>query len=402
MINNIDSRVLNVILLSLINVIKQISGVELVKKHIYSSNDCLTINSDLLLIKLTGDLNADIIIKFDEKLKKVVIENFLKNYSKINESDNDKIMHSAFMEIGNLISAKISNFLAVDKKNVNISSVEFINKKDEITYETIFAIEMTAEHGDLGIYLGIKELKFEKSISFIFFGFSEESVEEITNEFIPKGFEIYYAQTNGEFLEQIKSRKFDIAVIDFYVVNQELKLFLKSFFSQLDYKINLIFGVTKVDTIKFQGLSTSSENYQIIGLFLKTYSIKEVITYIYTILQKIGIKPDDRRKHIRVSIKENSRFFVSVNEKDIKFTAKLLDISLGGFKGEFDKIDNKDNIFVGKVFNSADLFLKYNRLKVNCKIVYVSDNCFSASFVNLLDQDKNIISNAIFKILSNK
>lgn len=398
----IDGRVLNIILLSAINVVKQISNIDLVKKHIFSTQNNLTINSDLLLIKLSGDIDGDILIKFDEQLKSKILENFLKDFSSMNDSNNSSVVQSAFNEIGNLISAKISNFLGADNKKVNISSVDFLKQKDEISYESIFTVEMTSNFGDLAIYLGINELKFERSISFIFFGFSEESMEELTNEFIPKGFEIYYSQNAAEFITLIKSKKIDIAVIDFYVVNQEVKFFLKSCFSALDYKINLIFGVTKLDTIKFQGLPTNSDNYQLIGLFLKTFSIKEIINYIYNILQKIGIKPDDRRKHIRVAIADNNRFFISVNDKEFKFTAKLLDISLGGFKAEFDKNSEKKDISIGKLINSADLFLKYNRLKVSCKIVYMSENSFSASFVNLVDTDKNIISNAIFKILSNK
>jgi CheY-specific phosphatase CheX len=404
--NIIDGRVLNIVLLSAINVIKQISGTNLVKKHIYTSNESLTVNSDLLLIKLSGDIKGDIIIKFDENLKDNVLQNFLKNFSNnqmnVDKKSEEELKHSAFLEIGNLISAKISNFLFADSKKVDISSVTFVSEKDEIFYESIFAVEMTSNIGDLSIFLGINEIKFERSISFIFYGFSEELIEEITNEFIPKGFEIYYAENSKNFIEQIQNKKFDIAVIDFYVVNQDFKIFLKSYFSSLKYKINLIFGITKLDALKFQGIPTNSENYQLIGLFLKTFSTKEIIGYLYSVLQKIGIKPDDRRKHVRVNISDNSRFFISVNEKNCKFTAKLKDISIGGFRAELDSPENKDKIEVGKILNSADMFLKYNRLKVNCKILYIKDNTFSASFVNLIEQDKNLISNSIFKILCNK
>lgn len=402
----IDGRVLNIILLSSINVIKQISGINLVKKHIFTCNNNLLVNSDLLLIKITGDISGDIIIKFDEKLKNNVLSNFfktfIKNENSIDNNNEEELKNSAYKEIGNLISAKISNFLFADGKKVDISSVLFLPDKDEIFYETIFAVEMTSEQGDLSIFLGINEIKFERSISFIFFGFSEESIEEITNEFIPKGFEIYYAENHKNFVELIKSKKFDIAVIDFYVVNQDFKIFLKSYFSGLNYKINLIFGITKIDALKFQGIPASSEYYQLIGLFLKTFSTKEIVNYIYSILRKIGIKYDDRRKDIRVNISDNSRFFVSVNDKDIKFSAKLKDISLGGFRAEFDNPEIKEKLQVGKILNSVDMFLKYNRLKVSCKIVYISDKYFSASFVNLIDQDKNLISNSIFKILCNK
>lgn len=400
--NIIDARVLNIILLSAINVIKQISGIDLIKKHIFSAQENLSINADILLIKISGDINGDFVLKFDKNLKEKVLEGFLKNFSEFKESNNAELEHSAFVEIGNLITAKISNYLSVDKKNVDISSVQFISKKDEINYENIFGIDLTSNWGELSIYLGIKELKLERSLVFLFFGFSEELIEEITNEFIPKGFEIYYTQSHGECIEILKSKRIDIAIIDFYVINQDLKIFLKSYFSAIQYKINLIFGITKIDTIKFQGIPTNSENYQIIGLFLKTFSKKEIINYIYSILQKIGIKTNDRRKHVRVNITDNSRYFVSVNEKDIKFTAKLKDISLGGFRAEIDNLENKNALTIGRVLNSVDMFLKYNRLKISCKIVSVNENIFSASFVNLIEQDRNIISNSIFKILCNK
>ncbi|MFN3412401.1 MAG: PilZ domain-containing protein [Exilispira sp.] len=404
--NIIDGRVLNIILLSSINVVKQISNVDLTKKHIFTSSKNLPVNGDLLLIKFSGDINGDIIIKFDINLKKVILSNFVKNigqsdYTKNDEVDKD-LNHSAFMEIGNLISAKITNLLFADGKKVDISSVLFFPDKDEIFYESIFAVEMASAHGELSIYLGINELKYQRSVSFIFWGFTEELIEEIINDFIPKGMEVYYAENPKDFIEQTKSRKFDIAVIDFYIVNQDFKIFLKSYFSSLDYKINLIFGITKIDALKFQGIPANSQNYQLIGLFLKTFSVREIINYIYSILQKIGIKADDRRKDIRVNISDNNRYFVSINEKDLKFTAKLKDISIGGFRAELDSDEYKNKIQIGKIFNSVDMFLKYNRLKVNCKIVYVKDNTFSASFVDLIDQDKNIISNSIFKILCNK
>ncbi len=407
----IGGNELNMILLSAINVIKQISNVELTKKHIFSSHESLTINADLLLIKLSGDITGDILIKFDNNLKKIVLEKFLNNYSEIKDSKNTELENSAFNEIGNLISAKMTNFLSVENKKVDISSVSFIPSKEEIFYESIFAINMTSDFGDLSIYLCLNEIKYERSISFIFYGFSEDSMEEIINDFIPKGFEVYYAQNSTEFLNQIKSKKFDIAVIDFYVVYQDFNIFLKSYFSSLDYKINLIFGVTKLDTIKFQGISANSDKYQIIGLFLKTFSIKEIVKYIYSILQKIGIRANDRRKHVRVILSDNTRYFVTVDEKNYKFTAKLLDISMGGFKAQIDITKEKDkneNKVIKKIpeisslLNNVDMFLKYNRLKVSCKVVYSNDKCFSVSFINLTEQDKNTLANVIFKILCNK
>ncbi len=402
----INAKDLNIILLSSVSVVKQISGIDLIKKNIYTSFKSLSVNSELLLIKLSGDLVGDILIKFDNNLKETILKKFLEKYN-LAEGSNKNIEHSAFKEIGNLITAKITNFLAVDNKKVEISSVIYLPSVDEIYYETIFVIEMKSEFGNLAVFLGIREIKIERSLSFIFYGFSEESMEEIINEFIPRGFEIYYAQTSHEFLENIKSKKFDIAVIDFYVINQDLNLFLKSYFSAINYKINLIFGVTKIDAAKFQGIPSSSDKYQLIGLFLKTFSIKEIIKYIYTILHKIGIKPDDRRKDVRVSISDKTRYFVSVNEKNLKFTARLIDISLGGFKAEFDNLKDIDENFklkltIGTLLKDVDLFLKYSRVKVSCKVVYLDDKYFSVSFVNLVDQDRNTISNAIFKILCNK
>ena len=114
--NLISGKELNIILLSAINVIKQISNIELTKKHIYSSSQSLTVNSDLLLIKLSGDIIGDILIKFDSNLKKSVLEKFTGSFTDDNDSGNIEILHSAFNEIGNLISAKIVNFLSADKK----------------------------------------------------------------------------------------------------------------------------------------------------------------------------------------------------------------------------------------------------------------------------------------------
>ncbi len=398
----IDGKIINISLLACVNVLKQIANIDITKKSIFIAKESYSINSDLLKIGLKGDLNGDILIAMNPVLKKKVVDAFTEQYKQLTNSDSIDIEQSAFEEIGNIIVAKISAYLVQIQKKTDITTVKYLSNVKEINYENIAVIDMSSPDGNISICIGINEIQFTRSISFLFFGFSEDSMEDITTQFIPKGFEVYFSPTIESFISTLSQKKIDIAIIDFYAVKPDLSRFLKSTLSALTYKVNLIFGVTKLDAPKLKEVPASDEKYQIIGIYLKTFSLNEMIKYIFTVIEKIGVKADDRRKHIRVCITPNNRYYVRIKDKAANFNARLVDISLGGFRAEIDLDDNMSHLFIGKELETVDIFLKFNRLITSCKVVSIDKKYFSVSYNNLTDQEKNIISQTIFKLLSEK
>ena len=188
----IDGKIINISLLACVNVLKQIANIDITKKSIFIAKESYSIDSDLLKIGLKGDLNGDILIAMNPALKKKVVDAFTEQYKQLADSDSIDIEQSAFEEIGNIIVAKISAYLVQIQKKTDITTVKYLSNVKEINYEKIAIIDMSSPDGNISICIGINEIQFTRSISFLFFGFPEDSMEDITTQFIPKGFEVYF------------------------------------------------------------------------------------------------------------------------------------------------------------------------------------------------------------------
>lgn len=400
----LDAQLINVFTLSVVNVFKEFSDIVPKKKNVYLIKEEKKIIGQGLVIKITGKISGDIIIDVNENLYKKIITQYKEKYpdiaENISEEDIKEIDQSIFTEIGNAIVSKISAYLYKLNKKSDISTPVVIPKGESIQYENIAIIEMSTPYGGFQLCLGLGKSELGRNVSLLLYGLNTEITEFLTTKFIPLGIEIISSTTKEGLVKYLKEKKIDLFIIDFYAIKVNPEIFLNSIISGLDYVVQIIFGVNKLEFQKLKTMKLATKTYQVIGIYPKTYSQEQLFEHIITYLKKIGISANEKRKHIRVNIPEKTRYFIAFKIGDQLKKARLIDLSVGGAKCLLDNEEDAKFIKVGLKLNSVDMFLKYQRLIIDCTIVNKSGASFGISFNNIIEQDLQTISKVIFKILS--
>lgn len=400
----LDAQLINVFTLSVINVFKQFSDIIPKKKNVFLIKEEKKIFGKGLIIKITGTISGDIIIDFNENLYKKIIAQYKEKYpditNNLSEEDAKEIEQSIFTEIGNSIVSKISAYLYKLNKKSEISVPKLLSKGDSIQYNNIAVIEMTTPYGGFQLCLGLGKSEFGRNVSLLLYGLNKEITEFLTTKFIPLGIEIISSSTKEGIIKYLKDKKIDLFIIDFYAIKENPEMFLNSVISELNYIVKIIFSVNKIEFQKLKSIKLATKAYQVVGIFPKTYSQKQLFEHIIGYLKKIGINTNEKRKHIRVNIPEKTRYFIAFKIGDQLKKARLIDLSIGGAKCLLDNEEDAKYIKIGLKLNSVDMFLKFQRLIIDCTVVNKNGASFGISFNNLLEQDLQTISKVIFKILS--
>jgi|YNPMSStandDraft_1061717.scaffolds.fasta_scaffold02993_2 CheY-specific phosphatase CheX len=405
----LDGKIINVLTLGVLATVKSFSDINLVKNAVYLLKGEMEVKWFGIKIPIAGDFNGHIITFFDEGIKNKLEEDFSKlldrskdeNIHK-NAADNINLSNSILSEISNTISGRISAYFSQINVKADIGIPEIIDpsKTKELNYENIAIIDFKSDYGYFKIVLGLKEIKYERNLTFALYGLKPQTIEYITTNFIPRGFEVVASDDLKLLAYYVKNKKIDFFLVDFYTIENNPESFILSLTSNIDYNLKFILGVTKVDLEKLKNIKLTGPNYSVIGIYPKTKSDQDLIETVNKILQKVGLNPDDRRKFIRVNINEQSRFFIAFKEGERLVKARIVDLSLGGAKCVFDNEQDINIVWVGRVLRSVDIFLKYNRVIADCSVVYKEGNIFSLCFNNLSNTDKETISLVIFKVLS--
>jgi len=399
----INGKIINIFTLGVLNTIKTFSSVELKKSSVYLLKESIPIQNLTIRIKLKGAVNGDILISFNENMQKRLVKDFSNQMEMENSEESDNSMRTSIIsEMGNTVAARISSYLSQVEMTSDIQPPNLIEpgQTKELNYENIAVIDFIGSDGLFQIGLGLKELEYQRNLTFMLFGLNSDTVEYITTNYIPRGFEVISSEDPKILAYHAKKKKIDFVLIDFYIIEHAPENFLKSLSSSLDYTLKVVMGVTKLDLTKLKTIKLSTDTYSVIGIYPKTKSNEDILKTMNEILTKTGFKPDDRRKHIRVNINEQNRFFIAFKGKEDLVKARIIDLSLGGIKCILDKEDDEIYVTMGKILNSVDIFLKYQRIITDCTIVSKEKNMFSLAYNNLVENDKETISKVIFRILS--
>ncbi len=398
----VSGALVKIFTLAILNTFKGFSKIEFEKKSVYLIKETKQVKNKIIKIKITGDIDGHVLMSFPSSLEKELVNDFMKSLDQEPSSIGESVTESALAEIGNTVVAKIQAYLYKLKKKSMISAPDVIspNEVKELNYENILVIEMKTEYGIFEIALGLQELNYKRNINILLYGLNSELVEFLTTKFIPLGFEILSSDDPKILSHYVKTKEIDFFFIDFYIIEDSPEMKLKSIVGDTDRPIKIILGGTKLDLEKIKAMPMANDHYQVVGIYPKTFSHLQLYNHIYKLLSKVGIKPDDRRKHIRVNITEQSRFFIAFKYKGNLVKARIIDLSLGGVKCILDNNEDDRILKVGLRFESVDIFLKYQRLITDCTIVYVKGNTFAVSFDNLVETERMTISKVIFRILS--
>lgn len=369
------------------------------KKSFFVVKNNFSIESSSINICLTNRINYDIYISLNEKLKKELIE---KNKNKIDQtkislSDEQQIFKTICNEF--IINLKNSLNNTEKKSQLKISCINYIEKLDEIIYETILVLQLSTEICDFFLIFGFNKLKYEQTIPLIFYGFTKELMEELSSILIPKGIEIFNIKDEEEFNKFIDINKFNIIIIDYCLIHKSLSYFLDNYFYKIPFKANLIFGISKSDISAFKSVPVSTNKYQIIGLFLRSFSPSQIAEYLFSVINKTGIKINERRKNIRIKIQDFNRAFAFIIEKGIGISSKIIDLSMNGFKGQLDNLVFFQRLSPNKELKLVNIYIKSFHITVSCKVVYINEPYFAVEFTYISDKDKDNLSRAIFNLL---
>lgn len=402
----LDGKTINILTVGVLSTIKSFSDIELKKSSVYLLKEELPVYNFGIKIGISGDLNGDILTFFEDGVKEKLEKDFSKGLHRNNidkeSEDPAKLSNSILSELSNTISGRISAYFSQLNVNLKIGVPVIINPKDvkELNYENIAVIDFKSNEGLFRIALGLKELKYERNLTFALYGLKTQTVEFITTNFIPRGFEVIASDDLKLLAYFVKNKRIDFFLVDFYSIENNPEAFFNSLTVGIDYNLRFILGITKIDVVKLKNVKMAGDNYSVIGVYPKTKTDIDIINTVNKILEKVGLKPDDRRRFIRVNINEQARFFIAFKEEEKLIKARIVDLSLGGVKCAMDVEEDLKYIWVGKLLRSVDVFLKYNRVIVDCTIVNKENNYFSLAFNNLSQNDKETISLVIFKILS--
>ncbi|HPC37824.1 MAG TPA: PilZ domain-containing protein [Exilispira sp.] len=184
------------------------------------------------------------------------------------------------------------------------------------------------------------------------------------------------------------------------MVRRSLEYFLDYFFYKINSKLNLVFGISKSDIQAFKTVNLSYNNYKIIGIFLRSFSSSQIVEYLLTSLKKANINLEERRKTIRINIKETNRCFAFIVEKGNGISCKILDISLGGFRCQLDDISLLQYFTNGKDLKLIHIYIKSYHMIVSGKVVYTVGSQLAIEFTYISDKDKDNLSICLFNLLS--
>jgi len=395
----ISENEIKTILLNIIELFNIDYKITTQKKSFFAVKNKFPLDQSALFINISNKSNFDIYITLTEQLKEKLIEKSEIKKQKMNIEDTNDVLTKLCLDFKNHLQKSFNISDSNNNKTITITQIKYIDKTEEIKYETILVLLLGTEISDIFIILGFNKLKFESPLSFIFYGFTINLIEELSTELIPKGIEIYNLTDPEEFKKSINRKKMSAIIIDYCMVKKSLSYFLDDFFYDIPFKSNLIFGISKMDITAFKTVPISSEKYQIIGLFLRSLSTYEIVQYILSSLKKANIIKNEKRKDIRIMVEDNNRCFAFIVEKGFGISSKIVNISITGFRGQLDNSIFFQHFNQGKELKLVNIYIKSFHIIVSCKIIYVSEPYFAVEFTYISNKDKENLSLALFHLL---
>lgn len=139
-----------------IKVLNQLSSGRFKKKRVYTTKNPMSVGEIKIEIAVKGDLQTRVVFDFPRTFAYRLAQAIT---GEIEENDND-LMESAILEVGNMISGNAMGFLEEIRLNCDILPPKaFVGKKNPFFMQEAFlgVIEFSSEIGEFNLYLVLEE-----------------------------------------------------------------------------------------------------------------------------------------------------------------------------------------------------------------------------------------------------
>lgn len=378
-----------------INVLSQITSKKFHKKEVYPMMGDKSIGDVKIEIEVIGDIKSRIVIDmprtFAFKLAKSMLE-------EIETEENVELMQSAILEVGNMITGNAMGYLEEQKLDCDIKTPKSHIGHNLVIFNKncqIGVIEFSSEIGDFNLYVLLKEESDDlDATGILLFNIPEVISNSIIEFFIPKMFSVYSSNEELHALQIIEKEEVALIFINnIHIYNFDVNNFINKV---LEKKPNTRFIFYSSPNEWNQNLITKHPNI-VLGYIPRAFDSIKTAKALIVALEKIGIKYNPKRKHIRINITDHDKVS-AILYKDLKsedkndiINVKVNDVSLGGALIEVP-LNKISDFKQGYVFPRFHLKLKGYVLRPVAKIVSINESLIGISFVDITEDDTKKIS----------
>ena len=140
------------------------------------------------------------------------------------------------------------------------------------------------------------------------------------------------------------------------------------------------------------------------GFVSKKYPTNEIIEKTINIINDIGKKGNEKRKHIRVDItrRDNASFSIRIPNDDKLITGKIINISMGGALLKLDDEEDMKYLKENHIFNNAQFVLNKWLISCDVSIVVIRNTYVGVRFYDIKENFQNYIAKFIFDRIAKK
>lgn len=161
---HMDYRYINPFITSAISIIRETTGVDVRRKRVYLHKGKDSIGGVGITLGLKGDIKGKVVYEFSRGMTMRLASKMIR-HSNIDFQDKEefiKLLESAILELGNMISGKAIGVLLNNGYNCSITPPSFWYGKDIALipfFLLTIVIELATPYGDFTINLSIQKKK---------------------------------------------------------------------------------------------------------------------------------------------------------------------------------------------------------------------------------------------------
>ncbi len=394
-----DLNFINPFIQAAIEIIKEFMGIEVRKEEVYVQEGRKSKGGVGIVLDITLDVEGSVIFDFTNEITQTFASEMVGiNISNEQEMLNNKeLLESAIKELGNTISGRAITTLEKQKISCDISPPKvYIGKNSMLAQNEhiVIAIEFVTDYGAFSMCLTNKDHNYLESVSVLMYSIPEKIKNSIVHHFLPKGFEIF-EQTNQNNINEILMQK----EINFLLLNlEEIK--------NADYLETLKSGSLNKN-VSVMGFYENEE--KVVPELLKKMDYKiqnhlselEMVKKISGIFGKAGIKPSERRKHVRVKTNNRDNINISFYMKDnVLLKGTVNDLSVGGAVFRMKNEENLEMLNLDTRIEGVRINLGGKLVRTSGIVVYKKDNFIAVRFVDLKKDFIKAVADFIFNKLT--
>ncbi len=157
----INETEFNTILVNIVELFQKNCKIAAQKKSFFAVKNIFPIDQSALFINISNKTNFDLYITLTDQLKEKMIEKSNIRKPEISIEDKNKILIDLCSDFKNELQKLFNISNSNNKTSIKISQINYLEKIDEIRYETILVLQLGTEISDIFIILCFNKIKFD-------------------------------------------------------------------------------------------------------------------------------------------------------------------------------------------------------------------------------------------------